>query len=221
MNLMRKVPLITNNAYHVFNRGVNKYDIFFSDSDYEHFLAAAKHYLTKNSKFSYEKYPSESNEPGSLQGSLKLEIAPRIEILAYCLMPNHFHFLVKQLTDKGIASYMQRFINSYVHHVNIKYKRVGPLFQGPFKGVRIESDDHLLHLSRYIHLNPLVSNLTADLKDYKWSSYSSYFKGGEDGFVKPNQVLKSFRSIKDYEKFVSDQEGYARSLEQMKHLKDF
>lgn len=71
-------------------------------------------------------------------------------------MPNHFHFLIEQTADKGIASHMQRFINSYAHYVNIKYKRVGPLFQGLFKGVLIESDEQFLHVSRYIHLNPLA-----------------------------------------------------------------
>ncbi len=166
---MRKVPLVTNNIYHIFNRGVNKGEIFFSASDYKHFLSAAKHYLVKNSKYSYEKPFASLDEPGSSALSALRAEKPRIEILAYCLMPNHFHFLVKQVSDKGIASYMQRFVNSYVHYINIKYKRVGPLFQGPFKGVLIESDEQFFHVSRYIHLNPLVSGLVADLKNYPWS----------------------------------------------------
>lgn len=209
---MRKVPLVTNNIYHIFNRGVNKGDIFFSEKDYKHFLSAAKHYLIKNSKYSYEKL---RNEPGS-SGS-PTSFKPKIEILAYCLMPNHFHLLVKQMVDKGIASYMQRFINSYVHYINIKYKRVGPLFQGPFKGVLIESDEQFLHVSRYIHLNPLASGLVSDLKNYPWSSYHSYIGGGEDGLSNPELILRNFKTKKDYEQFVLDQADYAKSLEDMKH----
>lgn len=217
---MRKVPLVTNHIYHIFNRGVNKGDIFFSEKDYKHFLSAAKHYLTKNSKYSYEKPFISHNEPGSL-ASLALPALqvgePKIEILAYCLMPNHFHFLVKQAADKGIASYMQRFVNSYVHYVNIKYKRVGPLFQGRFKGVLIESDEQFLHVSRYIHLNPLASGLVSDLKNFPWSSYSSYIGNEEDGLSNPELVLKNFKTKGDYEKFVLDQIDYAKSLEDMKH----
>lgn len=214
---MRKTPLITNHIYHVFNRGVNKGDIFFSQKDYERFLSAARHYLTKNSKFSYEKdtNSNNSNDTGSL------ELKPKIEILAYCLMPNHFHFLIKQLEEDGITSYMRRFMNSYSHYVNVKNKRVGPLFQGRFKGVLIDSDEQLLHVSRYIHLNPLVSTLVADLNDYPWSSYRAYIgKNVNDDLSKPNIILSNFKATEDYKKFVSDQEDYARSLELIKHVSD-
>lgn len=213
---MRKVPLVTNNIYHIFNRGVNKGDIFFSGKDYKHFLSAAKHYLRKNSKYSYEKSSINLNEPGS-SALPTLQMEPKIEILAYCLMPNHFHFLIKQTTDKGIASYMQRFINSYVHYINIKYKRVGPLFQGPFKGVLIESDEQFLHVSRYIHLNPLASGLVLDLKTYSWSSYNSYVGNEEDSLSSPELILRNFKTKGDYKKFVLDQVDYAKSLEHMKH----
>ena len=215
LNHMRKTPLVTNHIYHIFNRGVNKADIFFSQRDYGRFLLAAKHYLTKNSKFSYENLNIETNDTGSL-GSV-----PKVEIIAYCLMPNHFHFLMKQKSDNGITSYMRRFINSYVHYVNIKNKRVGPLFQGRFKSVLIDSDEQLLHVSRYIHLNPLVSNLVSDLNDYLWSSYHSYMNGKEDKLVKYRTVLDMFKTKEDYKKFLLDQEDYARSLEQLKHLQNY
>ena len=214
---MRKVPLVTNNIYHVFNRGVNKGEIFFSASDYKHFLSAAKHYLVKNSKYSYEKPFTSHNEPGSSALSSLQACKPRIGILGYCLIPNHFHFLIKQVSDKGIASYMQRFVNSYVHYINIKYKRVGPLFQGPFKGVLIESDEQFLHVSRYIHLNPLVSGIVSDLKNYPWSSYNSYIGDGEDGLSNPELILRNFKTKNDYEQFVLNQVDYAKSLEDMKH----
>ena len=128
---------------------------------------------------------------------------------------------MKQKSDNGITSYMRRFINSYVHYVNIKNKRVGPLFQGRFKSVLIDSDEQLLHVSRYIHLNPLVSNLVSDLNDYLWSSYHSYMNGKEDKLVKYRTVLDMFKTKEDYKKFLLDQEDYARSLEQLKHLQNY
>lgn len=209
---MRKIPLVTNHIYHVFNRGVNKNEIFFSEKDYKRFTLAARHYIAKNSKFSYDK---PNSDPVSAASKSK------VEILAYCLMPNHFHFLIKQLDDNGITSYMRRFMNSYVHYVNIKYKRVGPLFQGRFKGVLIESDQQLLHVSRYIHLNPLVSDLVASLDDYLWSSYFTYTQNREDGLCNPDLILSSFKTKKDYKQFVLDQKDYARSLEKLKHVVEY
>lgn len=218
---MRKTPLATDHIYHIFNRGVNKSKIFFSQRDYKRFLLAAKHYRIKNSKFSYVK---PNNDPVSLASptaSIEVNIQPKVEILAYCLMPNHFHFLIKQLSDGGITFYMRRFMNSYAHYVNIKYKRVGPLFQGRFKSVLIESDEQLLHVSRYIHLNPLVSDLVSDLNEHPWSSYFAYVQNEKDGLSSPDLILNSFKTKKNYNQFLLDQEDYARSLEQIKHLVDF
>lgn len=120
---MRKVLLETNNIYHIFNRGVNKGNIFFDEKDYLRFLKAAVHYKTKATKFSYRNYSLNSNNTNDDTGSLKT-----VEILAYCLMPNHFHFVAKQLADNGITDYCRRLFNSFSHYINIKHGRVGPLF---------------------------------------------------------------------------------------------
>jgi len=214
---MRKVPLVTDQIYHIFNRGVNKGNIFLSDVDYERFLSAALHYKSKTTKFSYEKILS-SNDPVSLAVSLAAEDKPRIQVIAYCLMPNHFHFLIKQLEEAGITSFIRKLSNSYAHFINVKYKRVGPLFQGRFKNVLIESDDQLIHTSRYIHLNPLVSDLVTQLKDYKWSSYLDYISRNKTKLCDPDPVINQFKSIEEYEEFVLDQEDYGRKLEKIKHI---
>ena len=114
----------------------------------------------------------------------KSEIAPlkplseekMIEIICYCLMPNHIHFLIRQLKENGISKFMGQISNSYTKYFNTKYTRVGPLLQGPFKAVLIESDEQLIHVSRYIHLNPIVSGIVKNLEDYPWSSYLEYIK---------------------------------------------
>lgn len=206
------MPIVTGEIYHIFNRGVNKANIFFQERDYQHFMKAARHYRTKDSKFSYEKlFPI--NDPVSLGSELE-----KVSILAYCLMPNHFHFLIKQLEDEGITSYFRHLSNSFSHFINIKYGRVGPLFQGRFKNVLIENTEQLLHVSRYIHLNPLVSNLVPNLSLYKWSSYLDYIEDStKDELVDLALVLNEFKSKNDYEKFISDQAEYVRTLEIIKH----
>ncbi|MDO8715905.1 MAG: transposase [Dehalococcoidales bacterium] len=212
---MRKTPLVTGSFYHIFNRGVNKQDIFFEKWDYVRFLKAAIHYKDKSIKFSYEDLVPirhRFNETGSSDSGA------RVEVLAYSLMPNHFHFLIKQLKDGGITDYMRRLANGYAHYVNNKHGRVGPLFAGRFKGVLIENDDQLLHLSRYIHLNPLVSGLTDDLKDYPWSSYFSYSGTSQDDLCDPGEILGMFKDKDGYKRFVLDQADYGKRLEEIKHL---
>lgn len=204
---MRKVPIVTGHIYHIFNRGVNKGDIFFSQRDYQRFLEAANHYKTKSSKFALRNY---LYDPVSSERI--------VEVLAYCLMPNHFHFLIKQLADWGITSFIRHLANSYAHYVNLKYKRNGPLFEGRFKNVLIETDEQLIHVSRYIHLNPLVSGLVSDLNDYQWSSYSCYVTDHLDDLCSPEQSLGYFQSKEEYKKFVLDQADYGRELEKIKHL---
>lgn len=211
--MSRKVPIVTNSIYHIFNRGVNKGDIFFSEEDYKRIFDVAVHYKTSTIRFS-DSLP----DPGS-GGALGISIIqPKVELLVYCLMPNHFHFLIKQLVDGGITWYMQHLSNSYSHYINTKYKRVGPLFESRFKNVLVETDEQLLHVSRYIHINPIVSNLAGDLRDYKWSSYLSYLGDHKDNLCEPDLVLGHFASSGEYEGFVNDQVEYGKELERIKHL---
>ncbi|OGD87907.1 hypothetical protein A2870_03945 [Candidatus Curtissbacteria bacterium RIFCSPHIGHO2_01_FULL_41_11] len=211
-DFMRKTPIITDHVYHVFNRGVNRGDIFFAQGDYRNFLQGAVHYKNSNNKFSYiKRNPLVNHDPVSLQ-------PPKVEILAYCLMPNHVHFLIKQLVDGGITSFMRRISNSHSHYLNIKHGRSGPVFESRFKVILVETDEQLMHLSRYIHLNPLVSNLTSDLDKYGWSSYSSYTTSARDFLCEPQQVLSYFKSKEEYKNFVSDQADYGRELEKIKHF---
>ena len=131
-------------------------------------------------------------------------------------MPNHFHFLLKQLRDDGITEFASKLTNSYTKYFNTKHTRVGPLFQGEFKAVLIESDEQLLHLSRYTHLNPLVSYLTKNLNSYEWSSYGEY-AGNQPGICAKKDVLAFFNSPNKYSQFVMDQADYGATLNFIKH----
>lgn len=140
-----------------------------------------------------------------------------VEIICYCLMPNHFHFLLKQISDGGVTEFVSKLSNSYTKYFNTKNKRTGPILQGEFKSVHVETDEQLIHLSRYIHLNPLVSFLTKDLNSYRWSSYKEYVGLDKAGIGYKKIVLGQFKSPKDYQSFVLDQEGYGKELEYLKH----
>ena len=133
-------------------------------------------------------------------------------------MPNHFHLLVKQLSDGGITEFMRKAMHSYTKYRNIKYKRQGPVFQGIFKAVRVETDEQLVHLSRYIHLNPLVASLVSNLEHYLWSSYKDYIISDGDPRIAKEEVLNFFNSPAQYQRFVLDHADYAAILEQLKHV---
>jgi putative transposase len=152
--------------------------------------------------------------------ALKIKGQLEVKILAYCLMPNHFHLMLRQENDGGITRFVSNFCNSYGKYFNTKYNRMGPLFQGAFKAIRVETDEQLIHLSRYIHLNPVTSFLVKEelLDDYPWSSLAEYLEKVETGITDPSIVLGSFGSVKSYQKFVHDQVDYAQELEKIKDL---
>lgn len=218
----RKVVLAPQQIYHIFNRGVASLPIFLDFKAHQRFLRLVDYYRFSNTPFSFSQLMSMSREEReSVLVGLKEKNAIHVEILAYCLMPNHFHFLLKQITDKGISVFMTNLQNSYVKYFNIKNERAGPLFQSMFKGVRIENDEQLLHVSRYIHLNPSTAYIVEpeDLEDYKWSSLNDYFSNSNNfSFVKSEPVLSFFRKKEDYEKFILDQADYQRKLDKIKHL---
>jgi len=140
-----------------------------------------------------------------------------VEIVCYCLMPNHFHFLLKQIKDGGISEFISKLSNSFTRYFNTKNERIGPLLQGEFKSVYVESNEQLLHLSRYIHLNPLVGYVTKDLETYRWSSYLEYLGMTNADICFKEIILDQFKSVNDYRQFVLDQEDYGKRLEAIKH----
>lgn len=143
-----------------------------------------------------------------------------VSILAYCLMPNHFHLLVRQNSDLGIQKFMANIQNSYTKYFNAKYKRVGPLLQGTFKAVWIEDDEQLLHVSRYIHLNPVVSFLVSDaqLFNYPWSSLPEYEASRENGICETDILLNMMKTRSAYAQFIQDQIGYTNTFGKIKYV---
>jgi putative transposase len=200
--------------YHIYNRGVEKRDVFLEVQDYKVFLSYLRSYLLQ---------PSE--QPKDLQGQfLKVvKVAPsrkpnnfqgEISLIAYCLMPNHFHLLVRQNTDHGIEYFMRSLATKYVRYFNTHYKRVGHLFQGRYKAVAIDSEYQFTYLTKYIHRNPLSLPIFKDspcrLSEYPYSSYGVYLGNYRQAWVKPEDVLAYFSRVhmrNSYQSFVEETFG--------------
>lgn len=204
----RKVVFVNDCYYHIFNRGVEKRDIFTQLKDYKRFTKALNYYRLCGPKPSFSKFNQFSLHKPSVANKL-------VSVLCYCFMPNHFHFLVRQLKENGVSTFISQLSNSYTKYFNTKYRRVGALFQGVFSAVMIESGEQLIHTSRYIHLNPAVSGIVNRLEDYPWSSYHEYMNG--PFICDTSEILNFLHSKEKYKKFIEDQIDYGTTLEILKH----
>ncbi len=215
----RKSPLVKGEVYHVFNRSIAQQPIFIQSKNYQRALEVFRFYQFEKPslRFSfYNRLPTDVKSEFLSNLSNKNRV---VDIICFCLMPNHVHFLLKCLTDKGITQFISNFQNSYAKYFNIRHERIGSLFQQNFKAVRIETDEQLIHVSRYIHLNPVTAYIieATQLKDYPWSSFRDYLKG-ESNYLSLRPILNFFKNPNDYEKFVMDQVNYQRELDKIKHL---
>lgn len=206
--------------YHIYNRGIDRRPTFINKREYTRALDLLSFYQHELIPLRYSRFIEAPEERQmmyreEMQASRKL-----IEVVAYCLMPNHFHLLIKQRQEQGIPIYISNFMNAYTKYFNTKYQRTGKLFQGIFKAVHVESEEQLIHLVRYIHLNPIASNLIppSELTTFPWSSHMHYLNKTESEIVAHDTIATVHSLIPDYERFVTDQISYAQELEKIKHM---
>ncbi|MEK7575614.1 MAG: transposase [Patescibacteria group bacterium] len=202
--------LVTGEIYHILNKGTENRIIFQNKRDYERFLLTIfecndinlssenRHRRCKNKDFN------------------KNKTQPLAEILCFCLMPNHFHIVARQLVDNGISKFMQRLGNSYTKYFNIKNNRKGSLFMARYKNVHVNNDSQVKHLIAYVHANPLDLSMPEwrlgkirdfekardFLENYNWSSYVFYSRGEASDLV--SQILNK-GALND---FYSEKEDY-------------
>jgi putative transposase len=172
----RKNNLATDHYYHVYNRGISSGDIFFSKDNYYYCLKLLKKYTARYS----------------------------IRVIAYCLMPNHYHLLLLQEGDHNISQYMQTVFNAYVQGLNRRIKRKGPLFQGRFKHVLVDKENYLIHLCRYIHLNPVPARLVEKPEDWLFSDYKEWIGITEKPGRNESFIQEHFEKSENYRLFVED-----------------
>jgi len=186
--------------YHIYNRGVEKRKIFLDKQDYVVFLGYLRDYLT----------PKNEGELSNRLSDLKLNPRDRekiskllklnnfngeLELLCYCLMPNHFHFLVRQNSERTIDSFTNSLVTRYVMYFNKKYKRVGHLFQDVYKAVMIENEMQLLHLSRYIHRNPLGLESGKDEHQRLFTSLPEYLGQRKTSWIEIETIWSYFSKV--------------------------
>lgn len=160
--------------------------------------------LSKDAK---EKYQTDSDK-----------LIPLVEIYSFSIMPDHYHLLLRQLVNSGIKTFTSNFQNAYAKYFNTKKARCGSVFSNPFKAKWIENDEILLHVSRYIHLNPITSFIIKvdELSDYPWTSYPNYIGKRTDNFINTKLLLGIAGSTRKYQDFIENQVDYQRKLHRIK-----
>ncbi len=202
LDMPRKVPFQNDEYYHVFNRGVDKRNVFLDEEDYSYFT----HVLDV-----FNDHSSVINTRYNYRNRISIEKRnPLVEVVSYCLMPNHFHFLIKQISEGGISKFLQKIGIGYTHYFNKKYERSGVLFQGKTKSRHVDTDKYLNYLKMYIDLNAL------DLFEKDWKKNGLKDKSGAKKFLE-EYAWKSKPKNKesDLEFYVTDQEflEYIDSIE--------
>jgi putative transposase len=173
--------------YHIYNRGAAKEPIFSNQGNYEYLLQLVRRYQKKYS----------------------------VTVLAYCLMPNHYHLLLRQETDEPLSKFINVLFNAYVQAVNIQQKRKGTLFEGRYKHIRIDRWEYLIHLCRYIHRNPVKARLATKPEDWPFSNYRDWI-GLRNGTLKDDTFIRDhFMHAQNYLEFVNDFQDDQRNYEKI------
>jgi len=221
MATIRKTPIIKGQIYHVFNRSIGKQPIFTNNVEYFRIIETISYYYYLETPLRFSHFNRLPNKLRNQTLDALLQSRKRVEIFAYCLMPNHFHFLIREITNNGISSFISNIQNSFAKYFNTKNERSGALFQQMFKAVLIETDEQLLHVTRYIHLNPLTSFILKDideLTNYPWSSFQEYIGNDSRNIISKEFILGFFPTLEKFIEFTKNQIDYQRQLHKIKHL---
>lgn len=196
---MRKLSFSTGEMYHVYNRGVDKRNLFKDRSDLQRFVQGMVEFNVEEPigsiyEQSFRKRIKESNADRSKAQKL-------VDFICYCVNPNHYHFLLRQRSDDGISKFMKRLGGGYSWYFNNRHERSGTLFQGPFKAVHVGSNEYLLHLSVYVNLNDRVhlsqlGDRVTKLGQSSWKEYTT--NGRANGLCNTDIILGQFRNRKEY-----------------------
>ena len=222
----RREKLITGEFYHIFSRSIADFVVFNNDRDFFRMINLSQYFQFRQRPRRFSDFiESWRSQEGNSNGGFKKFLLSKInnknqivQIIAYCLMPTHIHLILKQLADNGISIFMGNLLNSYSRYFNTKHKRKGPLWESKFKNVLIDNDEQLLHLTRYIHLNPTTAFLVDAPENWRFSSYNEYL-----GKIKAEEKICQFEDILDiqpnsYREFVNDRIAYQRQLAEIHRL---
>jgi len=218
---MRKTKFANEEYYHIFNRGVDKREVFLDASYYQRFLLSMD--LLNNTQdglmIEWRDF-KKSNTKAKLSDFLEPRSRKRellVEFVTYCLNPNHYHFILKQATDKGIERFMHKLGLSYTLYFNKRNKRTGALFQGNFKAAHIDSNEYLLYLSAYVNKNNFIHGYNKD-DSWPYSSLPAYLGKKDDKLINKDIILGQFDNIRQYKEFLDE---HAIKMKSDKDLKKY
>ena len=183
----RNVIFSKGKYFHIYNRGANKMKIFFERKNYIYLLKKLKYYKNKYN----------------------------FSVLSYCLMPNHYHFLLRQDGDTPINIPIAYMFNAYTKAVNKKYKKTGTLFEGPFKSIEVEDINYLIELCRYIHRNPVDDGIVENIDDWEFSNYPEWVGKRNGSLVDLKFRDKYFQDAESYKKYVLDYVSIKQAVKEL------
>ena len=202
---MRKIKFANDGYYHIYNRGVDKREIFCDEEDYLRFLKRMREFNSNlgDSQRDYIKRTVPEKKRFNLgYPRLNLFFSPLVEIVCYCLNPNHYHIILKQLADGGITQFMKKLGTGYTMFFNQKNNRSGSLFQGTFKAVEIKTNEQLLYVSGYINANAEIHKISR-AENWRWSSYRDYLGLRNGTLCNKEIILDQFENIGKYKDYVN------------------
>lgn len=204
---MRKKPLANNEYYHIYNRGVDKRQVFLEEKDFSRFLISMNLLNDKEDgvMIRWRDY-KRCVKSARLDDFLKLNFRKReylVDIVSYCLMTNHYHMILKQRVEKGIEKFLQKLGTSYTKYFNEKNNRNGALFQGRFKSSLIKSEGSFSRFSVYVSCNSEVHKVCA-AKNYPWCSFPHHIGKSKDDFVRDEEFRRDFRDANELEKYAKE-----------------
>lgn len=210
---MRKTSFANGEYYHIYNRGTDKRSIFSDVTDFNRFIQSMQEFNVAEpigSIYEHCRVKIKSTHKFGSSTSKLHEDKPLVSIVAYCLNSNHYHFLVQQLSERGVEKFMQRLGTGYTKYFNHKYDRSGVLFQGKFKAVHVDSNEYLLHVSAYVNLNYRVHNFGSRTSKFQyrgsWEEYVGVICGKKkkDGICDTDTILGQFRNKSEYIPFAEN-----------------
>ena len=207
----RRDALETGQIYHIFSKSIAGFKIFRYDAEFVRIKSLLSYYKKERPSIKFSAFIELKNQKNFLQNN-DSQRNDLIKIIAYCFMPTHIHIILKQLNDSGISHFMNNVLNSYTRYFNIKTKRKGPLWETRFKNVLVSTNEQLLHLTRYLHLNPVTANLVDKPQQWRYSSYQEFL-----GKIEEDEKICRYMDLLDikyreYQKFVESQIDYQKEL---------
>lgn len=215
--MYKKYKFIKGQIFHICNKSIANYGIFKDPKNAKRFIKGLNYYNDSKHKLNLALYlRSEVNKQEKI--NLLLPKEKRIvKIISYCVMPDHYHLLLKVLTDKTTPKYIGDVENSFTRFFNTKFKRKGPLWQSRFRRVEIKTDEQLLHVSRYIHLNPTTADLVNKPEEWTFSSYREYIYNKK--ILKDIMHEITIKNPNKYKSFCENNVDYQKKLRKIKRLR--